>query len=213
VDLTEAQGDVLQNGLEYLADWSDALGEHGLVAQRLPVAGQSLGAALDFGAALRWGLFEPIETYFAGDDTPTSAELVDVIKGLSATFGDLQITVDAASVQGGFDAGAAGDALVFDLVFQAARTVSSHVSLGPRGDAMGLAFAAGTTVDLDVSAAMDLRFGLDLAPDLESEDAFFIEVNAWDMSAEVAATSPLGGDKRRSSAASKTSEPAVICAS
>jgi len=193
VDLTEAQGDVLQNGLEYLADWSDALGEHGLVAQRLPVAGQSLGAALDFGAALRWGLFEPIETYFAGDDTPTSAELVDVIKGLSATFGDLQITVDAASVQGGFDAGAAGDALVFDLVFQAARTVSSHVSLGPRGDAMGLAFAAGTTVDLDVSAAMDLRFGLDLAPDLESEDAFFIEVNAWDMSAEVAATSPLGG--------------------
>lgn len=192
VDLTEPQGDILQDGLGALAAWADTLDDHELVAQNLPAAGAAIGLALDFGAAIQTALVAPLESYFAVDDTPTSDELVAAIQGWSATYGNLQITVDPANVQGGLDSSPAGDSLVFELVFQASRTVTSRVSLGPRGDELGLAFDAATTAPLTVSTAFDFRFGMDTAAGVEPEDAFFVAVNALEMTAEVASTSPLG---------------------
>ncbi len=191
-DLTSEQRDVLQAGLESLVDWADELDGHGLMAMGLPVAGQTLGLSLDFGSALRVGLFEPVEDYFDTDPTPTTAELVDVLQGLTATYGDLNITVDPGSVQGGLKSDPGGDRLEFELTFQAQRNLVSHTSLGPRGDAMGLLFDPIITTDLEVAAQFDFRFGIDVASGIDPEDAFFVAVNSLEMTAEVDPISPQG---------------------
>jgi hypothetical protein len=185
-------GHVLQDGLGYLADWAVALDGHDRLAGGLPGAAQSLGSALDFGSALRVGLFEPVASYFAADPTPTTDELVAVLGGLSATYGALSITVDPGSVQGGLKSEPGGDFLEFTLVFQAQRTRTSQISLGPRGDARGLAFDPSITTDLEVAAEFAFRFGMHTTPGIDPEDAFFVAINGLEMTAQVASMSPLG---------------------
>lgn len=190
IDSTQQQ--VLEDGLTGLVDWAEGLDDHGLMAQVLPVTGLPAGYSLDTDDVLDQGLLAPVVAYFASDPDPTTDELVAALSGLSQTIGDLTITVNPSSVSGGLDAGA--NEFVFNLVFQAQRSHSTGVSLGPNGDYLGLSFDPTITIDGTSDLAFDFCFGMDLTGGLTDEQAFFIRVNDLDVGVDSSATLPSSGD-------------------
>jgi len=205
-DISESQAEALADGLAGLATWAEGveadagqeavvgLDEYDLMAQMLPVIGLSLGHVLDFGDVLDTGLVTPVEDYFNADDTPTTDELVTALEDLSATYGNLTITVDPLSVSGGLVSPPEGDELIFELVFEAERSTAPPISLGPQGEELGFAFADSITVDLDSTLELDFSFGLDLTDGLTPERAFFIRVDGFDIAADVPSTALATGD-------------------
>jgi autotransporter-associated beta strand protein len=181
--ISPSQQQCLLAGLNGLADWAGTLDQYGLAAQPLPVISRSLGDSLDLSGILQQGLVTPLAPYLNGNCAPTTDELLAAIQGLSQTAGNLTITIDPASVSVVVVSQSGKSELVFHLVLQAERSLSSGISLGPHGDAMGLAFNPSITVGLSASARLDFSFGMDLAPSLAPQDAFFICVSSFSASA------------------------------
>jgi hypothetical protein len=138
VAITTAQRDILVDGLSGLADWADTLDGHDLASQLLPAIGQSVGETLDLGDLLRQGLAQPISDYFAADPTdPSTDELVTALTNLNgASFDNVILAV--ANVSGGKSTTPGDNELVFQLEFQADRSVTTGASLGPEGESLGI---------------------------------------------------------------------------
>jgi hypothetical protein len=171
--INESQKDILSDGLMGLAGWADLLDEHDLASQVLPAIGQSAGEAVDFGDILNQGLAERISDYFASDADPTTDELVTALQGLNAATFD-NVTLAIANVSGGHDTDAGANELVFHLEFGATRSIVANASLGPEGDALGIAFSP--MVPATAELTFNFSFGCDLASGLSDEQAFFIRV-------------------------------------
>lgn len=182
VAITQAQEEILIDGLAGLSTWADGLDQHDLVSQLLPVVGQSSGDALDMGDIFDQGLAQPVADYFSGDPTdPTTDELVAAIQALNgATFDNVTLTV--SNVSGGKSTASGDNELIFNLELQADRSLSIHPSLGPEGDALGIDLAP--TINADASLIVDFSFGVDLTDGLTDEQAFFIRVNSFDTSVD-----------------------------
>ena len=129
---------------------------------------------MDLSGALQTGLVTPVHNYFISDVTPTSDELVALLKNLDGSFGNLGVLVDDGSVDGGLSM--AGDAITFTLGYDTSRSVSTKVGLGPKGNSLGITFDATATAALTFS--LDFTFGVDLTPGLDPQDAWFIQVAA-----------------------------------
>jgi len=178
VAIAQSEEDILVGGLAGLAGWADTLDDHNLVAQLLPVVGQSIGDGLDLGDILDQGLAQPVAAYFLGDPTdPTTDELVTAITNLQgATFDNVTLTV--TGVSGGKSTVPGDNELVFNLVLQADRSLVANPILGPEGDALGIDFSS--TINADATLTLDFSFGVDLSVGLTDEQAFFIRVNSFD---------------------------------
>jgi len=185
--IDSAQQQCLEDGLDGLVVWADTLDRHGATAQPLPVVGLSLGQSLDLSDILDQGLVTPVKNYFLADPTPTTDELVSTLQGLGGSFGNLTITVPG-TVTGGLDDQGGYQELVFSLVFQGDRSLSTGISLGPKGDDLGFAFDPAISVALSTRTSLDFSFGMDLGAGLDPEDAFFVRVNGLDASADASGT-------------------------
>ncbi|MCC6124661.1 MAG: right-handed parallel beta-helix repeat-containing protein [Pirellulales bacterium] len=182
--ITSAQRQTILDGLDGLRDWADSFNRYAQMASQLPVVGQSLGATLDVAGALAEGLIEPVTAYFAGDSTPTTDELVDALKNLSGSIDDLTVTVNPANVSGGWDSAPGNGELVFNLVFQAERTRSSKISLGPEGDARRFFFDSSIAADFHTAMTLDFALGVDLTAGLSAAEAFFVRDNQFQISGD-----------------------------
>jgi len=197
-DISSSQQQIIETGLDELVTWAAALDGYEAVAQALPVVGYSIGHSLDLDKVLDKGLVQPVHDYFDSvpeGSLPTSQGLVDTLQNLSDQAG-IQITVAAGSAEGGLTDPDA-DYLLFEVDLEAVRTYSVAVSLGPRGDEMGLAFGPASApnavlVDLATTLVLNFTFGVDLTPDLSAEEAFLIRVDDFELSAEVLTSSPTG---------------------
>lgn len=181
--ITSTQQDQLSGGLDGLSQWADTLDDHDLASQSLPTTGLSVGESIDLGDLLAQGLADPIADYFALDVTPTTDELVTAIEALdNFTFDN--VTLSVANVSGGYDS--AENEVVFTLEFQADRALSVNPSLGPEGEALGIAF--GSTISADAVLTFNFTFGIDLTGGLDDDEAFFIRPAS--LAAEVDANVP-----------------------
>ena len=185
ISTSEAQS--IGDGLDGLVTWADSVENHDLAGAILPVIGQALGASLDLSDALDQGLVQPVHDYFDMDTTPTTDELVTVLTGLTANLGNLSVTVDPQNVDGGLDTFVGGSEFVFNLVWDATRSLTTSMGLGPQGNALGIDFGGSANVALDFEITFDITFGLDLDSMLSAPDAFFVRVNQWDASASASA--------------------------
>ena len=176
--INQAEEDILVNGLSGLADWADTLDNHSLVSQLLPTLGQSVGDTLDLGDLLSQGLAQPVAAYFTGDPTdPTTDELVTAIGNLNGAMFD-NVTLTLTNVSGGKSTVPGANELIFNLEFQADRSISTNPSLGPEGDALGIDFSS--SINADATLTFDFSFGVDQTNGLTDEQAFFIRVNSLD---------------------------------
>lgn len=171
VAITSVEDGQITSGLTNLAQWADSLDSHDLASTLLPTTGQSVGESVDKGDVLLQGLAQPVASYFAGDATPTTDELVFALQSLDATTFD-NVTLSIANVSGGFDS--AENELVFTLEFQADRALTVNPSLGLEGEALGIAI--GSTVGADAKLTFNFAFGIDLTNGLADDEAFFIRV-------------------------------------
>ncbi|MHC4717059.1 MAG: hypothetical protein ACYS5V_08830, partial [Planctomycetota bacterium] len=189
-----AQEQALQDGLAGLASWAGSLAGYSHVGESLPVVGDSIGAHLDLSGVLGTYLAGKVVSYFSSDASPTTDELVTCLQGLSATVGDLVITVDPASVSGGAVEGAVPGELRFDLVFEASRTSTYALNLGGEADDHGIVLDAAATVGLATSMELDFTFGFDMTPALPADQAFFVRIAGLGLSASIEHVGDLGFD-------------------
>ncbi|HUU22438.1 MAG TPA: LEPR-XLL domain-containing protein, partial [Phycisphaerae bacterium] len=183
--ISAPQEQALLDGMGGLANWANDLEGHGALGAVLPLVADSTGGFLDISDILQTRLVQPVSNYFATDATPTANELVARLKTLSATVGNLVVTVDPASVTGGLlDTPAPGE-IQFNLVFQALRSATVNIDLGAEGDAHGLTLGAGATMDLTGDLTFGFTFGFDLAPGLPADEAFFLRVDDLSTSMDV----------------------------
>lgn len=178
--------DSLLVGLQALVAWAEALDEFSYLGQPLPLVGLTVGEILDFGDLVRQVLKNPVETFLTTDLTPTTAELLGVLKGLSGNYGGLIVTVNPSNVSGGkFDA---VEEIRFDLSIQARRTERDlPLSLGADAAAYGISMDA--DIDVTFDTLFDLAFGLDLTPGLPSTDRFFVEFQKLEISGGISTSS------------------------
>ena len=178
VAITSGQQDQLVGGLDGLALWADTLDDHDLAAQLLPTVGQSIGEAVDLGDLLTQGIAQPVADYLSGDLTPTTDELVTALQSLDTTMFD-NVTLSVTNVSGGQSTAPGDNEIVFNIEFQADRSLSVNPSLGPDGEALGIGF--GSTIGADATLTFNFSFGIDLTSGLSDEEAFFIRAASLTM--------------------------------
>jgi len=189
-DIEPEAGQVINTGLNALADWADELDAFEELGQSLPLVDHSIGQVLDVGGILRDHLVEAVETYFEDPDDPstpgvvetaTTDGLVAALKGLDTTVGDLSVSVDDATVEGDLY----GDELRFDLVLEATRTADVEMDLGSDAEAAGLYLDSPSSVLLETSLIFDFSFGVDLSDGSVDEGDFFIRHDSMTLGAKV----------------------------
>ncbi len=184
MSISNAQQEAILDGLTGLATWAHELESFDRFTQSLPLLRTSLGDALDSEEILTKGLRDPIATYFAGDNSPTTGELVGVLSGLSQSVGGLEIVVDPAIVSGGLYDDAGSSELRFDLVLNATRVIAAPIDLGSSAAGLGL-HAGDATVPMAASLHLDFAFGCDLAKGLAPAESFFIRIEEMSAGAQV----------------------------
>jgi len=159
-------------GLSGFADFGSDLSSTGRFADPLALLSLqdggsfSLGTVLNVGDELRQRLLLPMQDFFgmeAGGE-PTVFDLVDF----------LTTQPNIVDVTGGL-ANSPANELRFEVTIEEAITVSNlGINFGPQGEALGLSTrnttVNGGTVEFDATFA----FGLNLDPDLNTEQAFFV---------------------------------------
>ena len=177
--LTPTQTQDLVNGLNGLATWSQGLDQSGLFAQTLPVVDTSLGQALNLGNLLQTQLANPVVSA-----APTSTNnLVSVLDHLSASTNGLTVTVNPSTVSGGQLTSSTDNELQFNLVLDASRTTTAGFDPGSNASTYGFSITGAPVVTVTSQFAFNFTFGLDLAPNLSSSNAFFIRVSSLTASA------------------------------
>ena len=96
-----------------------------------------------------------------------------------------------ANVTGGLNTDPGTNELLFNFEFDADRSLMANVSLGPIGDALGIALSS--QIGVDASLAFDVSFGVDLTTGLSPEEAFFIRVSNF--AAHLDAYGRVAGDR------------------
>ncbi len=170
--LSAAQSQLFRDGLRGLADWTGSLAHFSYLDQPVALVNQKIGPATALDGAIRQGLRDPVDAYFANDFTPATDEVVDVLRGLSGTIGDMTVTVDPESVNGGLTE--QGNEVRFSLAFRAARATEAPIDLGGNASTVGLTTGPAARVGLNADLYFECTFGLDLTPGLAPSQAFFI---------------------------------------
>jgi hypothetical protein len=196
-DIAENQQAALLAGLRQLTTVGGALanyqqlalpqGKLSLVQSVADGSPLAIGPALDVAGTLQQGLSDRVTDYFAGDLSPTTDELVASLRHLSGTYDNLTVTVDPASVSGGLT-DPDGKELQFNLDFQATRTQTVALNLGPNGDMNGLRLDAAATATLSATLHFNVTFGFDLTPGLSEAQAFFIRPHALSLTGSIHAS-------------------------
>ncbi|QEG01889.1 Bifunctional hemolysin/adenylate cyclase precursor [Stieleria maiorica] len=155
----------LVDGLENLSQWSESLRSFGELDLPISVirpdavqASVTVGDHLPIGSILESRLVDPVSSYFAslaggvGDSTALAALL-------NAT--DLSTS----------------NQLLFEVDINEIRTATQQIDLSRLQDESVLRIDASQEVTVSVESGVDLRlrFGLDLDPEIDSIDSFFIE--------------------------------------
>ncbi len=182
--LTPGQRQALLDGLQGVAVWSDSLAGHQRAAQPIALVGKSIGQEL----AMRGILQNQLVQRVAAASIPNTNALVDVLKNLSSTVGDLAVTVDPATVKGGLLTSPGGDELQFSLTFDAVRTRATGFDLGMHAQQAGLSLDASARANVRTDLRFDFTFGFDLTPGLPAAEAFFIRVNSLSLGQRVQET-------------------------
>ena len=172
VPIPEALEQLILDGLDRLVEFADSLDDLGPFTTPLPVVDKSLAELLDLPGSLRSEVQDPVVLYFANDPTPTLHELFDVLEGPAGSGSPLRATSDTLD-----------PLLRFDLDLRA-MVQDLAIDLDP---GLGLALEASATLDLE--AAIQLAFGVDLSRDLGLPvlDRFFLHTTPVSISADVTA--------------------------
>ncbi|MCC7081093.1 MAG: right-handed parallel beta-helix repeat-containing protein [Burkholderiales bacterium] len=172
-DIAPAAATGLIDGMQALRDWAGGLQSHGAMAQALPMAQAadsiSIGAALDLATLFDQKLFAPVQAYLGGGGTKTTDGLVGAlgaVAGISSVSGD-QV----------------GDELRFDVVLDAAKALPGlKINIGATQDGTQVTTDANGAVDATGNLLLDFSFGFDLDAQLAPEEAFFLDVDAFEAS-------------------------------
>ncbi len=181
--IDQGQATALVSGLDALAGWASEttrLGElnepFGLVT-REDATPLSVGRVVDVGETLQHKLVEPIQDYFdglAGSESGTD-DFVNFLSSLP----------EVTSISGGLASEPASE-LRFELtVHDVQMTERLRLDFGAQGDLLGL--ASDTVLDAEVIGSVDLSlaFGINLNPDLSTEQAFFVRGTEIDVSVDM----------------------------
>lgn len=188
-DISGSQVQAIKEGLQGIANWASNLDTLEPLSKKLPIIDRSISDLLDINSIFQNYLVKPVNDYFANDATPTTGELVNVLKGINITAGDLLIKVDPTSVLGDIVSTPQGNQLKFNLKFQANRTTSTSLDLGSKAaEDYGLKLTADTNVGLNGKLDIDFAFGVNLTPGLANSEAFFVQFNNLSANAEVQAS-------------------------
>jgi Ca2+-binding RTX toxin-like protein len=193
IDLNGDAVSGIQAGFDGLAGWGDTLDSSGLMTDLLPLVDQdhrqaadapqdpallyTLGTTVDAGGILG-ELHARAVAYFAGDGTPTSAELATYLGGMAVGDGTITIAVTDNS---------AGDEAVFDVTLTRTRADVADVplDLGADAEALGVAIATpGVTVDVTPALTMLFQFGYHTAQ-ADADVGFWLNLDALSAGATI----------------------------
>ena len=178
----------VKNGLDGFGTWSANLETLTLLTKKLPLVDKSFADVLNIDSIITTYFVNPIKAYLTADTTPTSAELLSTIKGLSATVGDLVFAVDPVAVGGGLylTPGGSDQELRYNLVLHATRTMDVTLNLGDAAQTSGIRVDdPAPTTTLTAGFDLDFSFGYDLAVGLLAANAFFVHFNDMQFRADV----------------------------
>ncbi|MCP4707467.1 MAG: calcium-binding protein, partial [Planctomycetes bacterium] len=185
VPISDQVRDTFLDGLQEVESYVDSLENHEQVNQVLPFVAQSIGQSLNPSDIFHTHLYQPISNYFASDATPTTGELVDVIKNLGGNFGNLNLNIDPSQVTGGLSPGLLGDQLEFNIVLEGIRIEESQLDFSFSDESLRLQADAGATIDLTTNLGLDVTFGVELSEGLSNSDAFFTKFGNMSLSAQI----------------------------
>ena len=180
--------DALLQGLLTVVNWSDRLDDTAPFTLELPLTDTSLAKALDLPARLRSRLYEPVAAYFAADTTPTVNGLVAALRHEFAG-----LVSDVSQTE-----------LVFDLDLALTGSTQVPIDLGAQAASLGLSVDASATLALAaglrfVRAADEntpkFTFGVNLAPGVDLDEAFFIRAEKFVATGSLSATNLNAGIK------------------
>ncbi|RPI46984.1 MAG: LEPR-XLL domain-containing protein, partial [Betaproteobacteria bacterium] len=172
-DITPAASAGLVGGLQELKDWAAEVQVFGALSQALPVAvgtdALTVGSALDLGGLFEQKLFNPVQAYLSGGGAKTTDGLVSA---LGAVAGVTSVSGDQY-----------GDELRFDVVLDVNRALTNlKINIGATQDGTQITTDAAGTVDAAANLSLDFSFGFDLDSQLAPQEAFFVDIDAFDAS-------------------------------
>ena len=169
----------IKNGLTQLVAWLNQIDNSNTFTQTMPLVSKSVSNILDLSTVFDQHIASPISNMLTNDPTPTSAELVNLLKGLGTQLGNLTIEIDKVLVSGGRYSKKIGattrDEARYDLRMRAIRESNLEASLGEdAANEFGLR-DLDANVPVRTTFEFDLSFGYDLSQ--QPANAFFAEVN------------------------------------
>lgn len=175
----------MQDGLSSLgqafADLGTSLETFEVLAKPLPLIGSNspndpaptIGNLLDIGSLLQEDIATRINNYFAlpgGDATPTASELLGAFGG--GLFSDLSLVTDSH------------DRAEIRLKYKQNRQDSRPLDFGTALADNGVLLDATATINLEATISLDVTFGVDLSLGLSPQQASFLRVQKFDVSAK-----------------------------
>ena len=95
VALSAAQRQALVNGLQSVTTWFDTLSSFNKIAQPISIVDKSIGQELGLGSILQ----NQLTNRLASTSATTTNDVVNTLKGLSATAAGLTVTVNPVSLK------------------------------------------------------------------------------------------------------------------
>ncbi len=168
--LSSAAVSAIKVGLGGVADFLTQASAVDKLNVRLPILDQSIGAALNPGAALRSALVDSVTNYLNTSGSPSVEGLRGVLAGLGNVAG---LQVDVSAVTGTSSA----SEVLFGLTLNVTRALGAvPIQLGQAAQDLGLTLGADATVTPQSHLTFRFSFGFDQTAGIASEDAFFIRV-------------------------------------
>ena len=175
--ISEDQGISINTGLYSLGVFCGQIDNLPQTTQALPFSDYALGNRLNAQGLVYKYICLPVADYFNTDSTPTTGELVQVLKGLSLAEQNVTVTVDPAKISGG----QVGNGLFeFNLAIDLVRRDPTSIWLTPECQAAGLQMYPRPQGVQDTSLHLDLSFGL--------EPGFYVAFHSLVAGAEVQGT-------------------------
>lgn len=177
--LTQEMQDGLSSLSQAFTDLGTSLETFGALATPLPLIGSSqpndpaatIGNLLDIGSLLQQDIATRINNYFAGDATPTSPELLAALGGAGSPLSNLSLVTDSH------------DRTEFRFLYSQTRQVSRPLDFGTALADNGVLLDATAQINLVATISLDATFGVDLSRGMSPQQASFLRVHKFDVSA------------------------------
>ena len=183
-ELNEDWWDALINGLKGFADFGSTLSTHELLNNPLPlVTGAdglplSLAGLVDTGQILKDTIISVAEQY--------SIDVAPADWTVGGLMSQLETNGNVHEITGGLFQSSTLDELKFEMDFVHEFAIGDlKLDFGTGGAAFGLRPGATLPADLILKLDLDFSFGVDLNPELGSDQAFFVRDVELDLSANI----------------------------